>query len=75
MTDQERSSLLRFEALFEEWRVALEALSASERRLWTETFNPKDSHECGRLGAETVRLRGIARDAYACLISMLEQEG
>ena len=75
LTDQERSALLRFEALYEDWRVALEALSESERRLWTATLNAKDGHECERLGAETIRLRVIARDAYATLITLLQEGG
>ncbi|MFL6691373.1 MAG: hypothetical protein ACJ8GO_00280 [Ramlibacter sp.] len=73
LTDQERSTLLRFEAVYEQWRVAREALSASERRLWFESFHAPDGEERRTLGVETVRLRTATREAYASLISLLER--
>ena len=73
LTDQERSTLLHFEALYEQWRVAREALSASERRLWAETLHAPKSRERARLSAETVRLRDATREAYAGLMLLLER--
>jgi hypothetical protein len=73
LTDEERSALLLFEVLYEQWRSAQEMLSASEQRLWTETLHAPDGDHRARLGAETVRLRGAGRDAHASLISLLER--
>lgn len=67
----QRAALLRFEALYDAWRVAHQAAVQAETRLWAETFRSPADEDHGALAAETARLRGIAQDAYDLVLAAL----
>jgi len=73
LTDQERTSLLRYETLFAHWRVALQALLEAEKALWAEALRAPDSEARSTLAAETLRLRQAAAQAHADLIAALDE--
>lgn len=73
-TPQERSALLHFELLYEEWRQCTEAWLEAEARLWAEALRWPGSAECGPLRAEAERLRDKARAAYLRVMDALLQE-
>jgi hypothetical protein len=65
ISDEERAALLRFEQLFENWRVATEkALSALEA-LWGETLQPTHDQRRDELAREAEQLRDEAMALYA----------
>jgi hypothetical protein len=72
-SDPERTALLRFEAAYEQWRVAEAALAESETRLWTETLRGGDGETCRRLGAKTLEFREAARAARQNVLALLQQ--
>jgi hypothetical protein len=73
LTDEERTSLLRYETLYAQWRAAVQALSASELALWAEALRAPTSEVRMRLAAETLSLRQAAADAHAQLIAALDE--
>ena len=68
-SDAERAALLRFEALYEAWRVANERAMKAEQQLWLESLGSITDERRRALAAEAVRLRGIAQEAYKVAIA------
>lgn len=73
LTPRERSALLQFEDLYEQWRTAADAWLAAELLLWTEALRAPFSPEVARLGADAARHRETARSAYLRVMEALEQ--
>lgn len=71
LTQHERRTLLRFEALYAEWRKATDDWLAAEVLLWTEAFQRPGSPEFRRLAAEATDLRDAARAAYLRVMEAL----
>lgn len=73
LTQQERAALVRFEAVYEEWRRATEAWLDAEVRLWTEALRRPGAPGCGCPGVDAVRLREAARAAHLRVVDALVQ--
>ncbi len=63
-SDEERAALLRFEQLFEQWRVAAEKAHEALEALWRETLQPTSPAHRERLAREAERLREAAMQLY-----------
>jgi hypothetical protein len=71
--ERERAALLRFEAAYEQWRLAEAALAESEVRLWNATLASTGLATRTRLAAETLALRNGARAARQAVLALLAQ--
>ena len=71
-TPAQRAALLHFEHLHEAWRVADAALADAELRLCEATLHAPLDQVRASLGAETLRLRGVARAAWCELLGAME---
>lgn len=67
----QRAALVRFETLYDAWRVAHQAAVDAETKLWAETFRTSADEDHRVLAAETTRLRDIAQDAYDRVLAAL----
>ena len=63
-TETQRAALLRFEALYEEWRVADLRLLEAEQKLLAESFRCKDGQVPPALAEQVALLRAIAAEAH-----------
>lgn len=63
-SDPERAALLRFERLFEQWRVATEKAHVVEDALWRETLRPTGIEQREQLARDAARLRRAAMEIY-----------
>jgi len=75
LTSHERSALLQFEAIYEDWRQATDDWLAAEVLVWTEALRGADSPQFRRLGADATRLRKNARIAYLRVMDALMRAG
>jgi hypothetical protein len=66
-TLSQRAALLRIERLHEAWRSADDALAEAELRLCHATLHAPLEQVRATVGAETVRLRAVARTAWHAL--------
>lgn len=62
-TEAQRAALLRFEALYEEWRVADLRLLEAEQELLAASFKAKGGEVPQELAERVARLRAIAEEA------------
>jgi hypothetical protein len=65
-----RMALQEYEALYEQWRHAEAELAQCELRLWSEALRVHAGEAACALGAETLRLRGIAHAARARVLDL-----
>jgi hypothetical protein len=63
-TEAQRAALLRFEALYEEWRVADLRLLEAEQKLLAESFRRKGGEVPAELADQVARLREVADEAH-----------
>ena len=71
----DRSTLVRFEALYAECLRASEAHAAAEIALWSEALRAPGSTVQARLAHATLEQRAIARDALQRVRAALEDAG
>jgi hypothetical protein len=64
LTEAQRAALRRFEALYEEWRVADLKLLEAEQKLLAESFRRKGGDVPAELADEVARLRALAHEAH-----------
>ncbi len=75
ISDDERAALLRFEQLFEAWRVATEDALKALEVLWGETMQPTDAEKREKLAHEAQRLRDEAMALYAKVLQAHRERG
>lgn len=63
-TEAQRAALRRFEALYEEWRVADLRLLEAEQKLLAESFRRKGGEVPAELAEQVARLREIVDEAH-----------
>ena len=73
--ETQRAAMLRFEALYEEWRVADLRLLEAEQKLLAESFRSKDGQVPPALAEQVARLRAIAADAHRRAIQARDETG
>ena len=74
-TEMQRAALLRFEALYEEWRVADLRLLEAEQKLLAESFRSQDGQVPPALAEQVGRLRAIAAEAHRRAIEARDAAG
>lgn len=75
ISDEERAALLRFEQVFEEWRVATEKALEALEALWSETMQPSGADRREELAREAERLRDEAMALYAMVLQIHRDRG
>jgi hypothetical protein len=75
ISDEERAALLRFEQLFEDWRVAAEHALEALEALWSETMQPSGADRRDELAREAQRLRDEAMALYAKVLQTHRDRG
>jgi hypothetical protein len=75
ISDEERAALLRFEQLFEDWRVATEHALEALEALWSETMQPSGADRRDELAREAQRLRDEAMALYAKVLQTHRDRG
>lgn len=73
--ETQRAAMLRFEALYEEWRVADLRLLEAEQKLLAESFRCKGGEVPPELAEQVARLRLIAADAHRRAIEARDDAG
>ena len=72
-TEAQRAALLRFEALYEEWRVADLRLVEAEQKLLAESFQRQGGAVPPELAEHVARLRAIAEEAQRRAIAARDE--
>lgn len=73
--ETQRAALLRFEALYEEWRVADLRLLEAEQKLLAESFRRKGGEVPPELAEQVARLRLAAAEAHRRAIEARDDTG
>ena len=72
-TEAQRAALLRFEALYDEWRVADLRLLEAEQKLLSESLERQGGCVPPELAEEVARLRAIAEEAQRKAIAARDE--
>lgn len=73
--ETQRAALLRFEALYEEWRVADLRLLEAEQKLLAESFRRTGGEVPPELAEQVARLRLAAAEAHRRAIEARDDTG